>query len=101
MLGRFLQWLEPLFNLADWGRQQQSITIWAERVRELFKQVLGDTDNLQLVLQALEGLTQQSVSDAKFERPIGWRIVRDALRNSLEQRNQAEGFMGRGITFAL
>ncbi|MBK8451877.1 MAG: exodeoxyribonuclease V subunit gamma [Thiofilum sp.] len=99
VLGRFLQWLEPLFNLADWGRQQQSITIWAERVRELFKQVLGDTDNLQLVLQALEGLTQQSVSDAKFERPIGWRIVRDALRNSLEQRNQAEGFMGRGITF--
>lgn len=99
VLGRFLQWLEPLFNLADWGRQQQSITIWAERVRELFKQVLGDTDNLQLVLQALEGLTQQSVNDAKFERPIGWRIVREALRNSLEQRNQAEGFMGRGITF--
>lgn len=99
ILGRFLQWLDNLFNLADWGRQSQSMDIWAERVRELFKQVFGDTDNLQSILQALESLTQQTLNEASFNRPIGWRIVRDALRNSLEQRNQAEGFMGRGITF--
>ncbi|MEN9434380.1 MAG: exodeoxyribonuclease subunit gamma [Pseudomonadota bacterium] len=99
VLGRFLQWLEVLFNLADWGRQQQTVTVWAERIRELFKQMFGDTDDLKTVLQALESLTQQTANEAKFERPISWRIVREALRTSLEQRNQAEGFMGRGITF--
>ncbi|WP_020559751.1 exodeoxyribonuclease V subunit gamma [Thiofilum flexile] len=99
VLGRFLQWLEPLFALADWGRQLQTIQVWAERVRELFKQVLGDTEDLKTVLKTLEDIAQQSLTEAQFERPVSWRIVREALRNGLEQRNQAEGFMGRGITF--
>lgn len=98
ILGRLQQFLDVVFPLAAWSKTQHSLLEWSQQMMTLLNELLPDDAETNNVYQALEAL-REAQRQAEFERPVAWNVFRDALKTQLEQRNQAEGFMGRGITF--
>lgn len=98
VLERFQQFVFTLFPMAKWPTQQLPIADWCDRLRGLLTKLFPEDASTYKVLQAIDAL-QQSLLQADFTKPLAWSIFRDALRTQLEQNNQADGFLGSGITF--
>ncbi|MEZ5536928.1 MAG: exodeoxyribonuclease V subunit gamma [Thiolinea sp.] len=98
VLERFQQFVHALLPLAKWSSLQLAAEDWCERVRALLNKLFGEDAETYRVFQALDTLLQ-SLQQAAFTRPLPWTVFRDALQSQLEQNNQADGFLGSGITF--
>ncbi|PIE00780.1 MAG: exodeoxyribonuclease V subunit gamma [Thiothrix nivea] len=98
ILERFQQVAHTLFTLAKWSKAERPVADWCERLRYLINQLFGEDADTYQVFQALDNL-QQSLQQAGFHQHLPWNVFRDALQSQLEQSNQAEGFLGSGITF--
>lgn len=98
VLERFRQFVSTLFPLAKWSALQLPAADWCARLRGLLNKLFGEDADTYKVFQALDTL-QQALLQAGFSKPLTWSIFRDALRSQLEQNNQADGFLGSGITF--
>ncbi|EIJ35979.1 exodeoxyribonuclease V subunit gamma [Thiothrix nivea] len=97
MLGRLQQMLEAVFDLANWGRQQQTVPEWNRRFRQLLETVVGEDAPLQTVWQGLDTL-ERTLAQAGFDQPVVWPVFQNALLEQLDKRSESEGFLGRGIT---
>nr|CAA6825886.1 MAG: Exodeoxyribonuclease V gamma chain (EC [uncultured Thiotrichaceae bacterium] len=98
VLERFQQFVFTLFPLAKWSGLQLPVEEWCDRLRALLIKLFQEDPNTYKVFKAIDAL-QQSLEEAKFSKPLSWSIFKDALRSQLEQNNQADGFLGSGITF--
>ena len=72
--------------------------MWDQRLRQVLHAVVGETANLSMVWQALDQL-KKTVMQADFAEPLAWEIFQAALLEQLDKRSEADGFLGRGITF--
>lgn len=98
LLGRLQHWLDAIFELVTWGNQEQVMTVWEQRLRQVLHVLVGDDAPLQPVWQALENL-RQTQERAGFDLPMTWNVFRSALAEQLDRRSESEGFLGQGITF--
>lgn len=98
VLGQFLKFVDITFRTVEWRTAKHTMQGWAEQVRSLLQDLFLDVPDVQFVYQALDSLVQ-AADDSELNREFSWRVFRDALRTQLDQRNQADGFLGRGITF--
>ncbi len=98
VLERFLQCLHVLFGMAKWSEKRASLAAWREQFVEILEQLFPEDAETQAVYQALERIMTE-VRQAEFSGKVAWTVFRDVLQQQLEQQNQAEGFLGNGITF--
>jgi len=98
VLERFQQCLHVLFAMAQWADKRATLASWQQQFIHLLEQLFPESAETQGVYQALERLINEA-KQANFTSKVAWSVFRDALRRQLEQQNQAEGFLGAGITF--
>lgn len=98
LLARLQQLLDAVLGLAAWQGQTHPLAVWDQRLRQVLHAVVGETANLSMVWQALDQL-KKTVMQADFAEPLAWEIFQAALLEQLDKRSEADGFLGRGITF--
>lgn len=98
VLGQFLKFVNIVFKTAQWRTESYTMTGWAEQIRGLLQALFLDLPDVQFVYQSLDELVQ-AAQESELDCSFSWRVFRDALKTQLDQRNQADGFLGRGVTF--
>ncbi len=98
VLERFTQCLHVLFALSKWSSRRLALADWVQQFRSVLEKLFADDAETQAVYQALDRLLDDA-RQAEFAIKVAWAVFRDALRRQLEQHNQADGFLGHGITF--
>ena len=98
LLARLQQLLDAVLGLAAWQGKTHPLAVWDQRLRQVLHAVVGETANLSMVWQALDKL-KNLMMQANFDEPLAWEIFQAALLEQLDKRSEADGFLGRGITF--
>ncbi len=98
VLERFQQCLQVLFTLSKWSGKRVTLNAWRDEFAAVLEKLFAEDAETYVVYQALDKL-QDDVRQAEFTTKISWAVFRDALRRQLDQHNQADGFLGNGITF--
>jgi len=101
VFGRFLDFIETLFEFCEKLNQPQLPFQWCNILQEFFQIFFEDTDNLrdnQLIQSAIFNL-KQATDKSMFNKEISLPIVRHWIKENLAKEIQTAGFMTGNITF--
>ena len=101
-LGRFVEFLQRVFQWVENLEQPRTLTVWQSTLIELLDQFFypnEDTEtDIQLIRNALEDFGQRSLQ-AGYGEEIDLEVVRAMLGRAFERRHHGPGFISGGITF--
>jgi exodeoxyribonuclease V gamma subunit len=102
VLGRFLDYLHRIFDLAEVLNVNRTPEEWSVVLKQILTDFFVDDEKTegerQLLLNAFDGLA--AVSDVSgFKEKIGIRVIRADLDQSLEDHAPSGGFVAGGVTF--
>jgi len=101
VFGRFLDYVEQLFEFCEKLNQPHLPTQWYELLQDFFKTFFEDPENLrdnQLIQSAIFSL-KQATFKADFKQEISLMITRSCIKEHLAKNLQTAGFMTGNITF--
>jgi len=101
VFGRFLDYIEQLFEFCEKLNQPHLPNQWYELLQDFFKTFFEDPENLrdnQLIQSAIFSLKQATYKSA-FNQEISLMITRSWIKEHLAKNLQTAGFMTGNITF--
>ncbi len=102
ILGKFLEFLDSLFNCADTLDRPRTLTLWNTTLIEILEQFfVADEDTereIQVLRRVLDDLAKKQ-SLAEFDDKIELDVIRSYLGSHLEKENFGSAFISGGVTF--
>lgn len=101
LLGRLVEFVERLGNLADQLARPRPLAEWADDLQVLIDSLFDEReagDTLLLLSQACAALREQAQA-ADLTRPIDLELVHQQLSAALQQGGGASGFLTGAVTF--
>ncbi len=101
--GRFAEFVETLFELAQAFKGEQPLARWAERLNDAIARLFaedGEDEGAIRQIRAQLALLRELGAEAKFVQPVGSAVVKSWLSGQLEQPSVSSGMFGGGVTFS-
>jgi exodeoxyribonuclease V gamma subunit len=100
--GRFAEFVETLFELAETLKGALPLALWAQRLNGLVERMFDaageEEDAIRLVRDKLTALYELG-AEAQFIQPVGIAVVKSWLAGQLEQPAGSGGSAGGGVSF--
>lgn len=102
VLGRFLSFLESLFEMVQKLGKSRPVSVWKRLLSETIDRFFGDNQNfgreIELVRKVIDRMEQTAIQ-AGYGREIGFEVVRNYLDLHLGGQGFGSGFLAGGVTF--
>lgn len=102
IIGRFLEFIDRLFNIVNALQQKCTLKDWHTMLVEIIEQFFAPNEEsereIEVLRRSLDGLSRnQDLSD--FNTAVEIEVVRSYLENFLKQEHFGTGFITSGVTF--
>jgi len=101
--GRFAEFVETLFDLAQAFKGEQPLARWAERLNEALARMFaegGEDDEAIRQIREQLALLRELGAEAQFVAPVGSAVMKSWLSGQLERSASNSGSFGGGVSFS-
>ena len=102
ILGRFLEFIDQLFNQTKELEQPRSLAEWAASLKQLMDRLFQPDETEEIQQEAIQEVLQELreiQQKANFEDKVSLETIKAYLADRLENKKPAYGFLSGGVTF--